>query len=141
MSIRPLPSAEETAVLGLELARWLQARPGAVVYLRGPLGSGKTTLARGILRGLGVEGPIRSPTYTLMEPYEVGGQQLLHLDLYRLTSPIEAEQLGLRDFPPQSTWWLVEWPERALDRLPVADVSVELAHAGTGRLARIDGGD
>lgn len=139
MSARTLGSAADTEALGVELAGWLRARPGAVIYLRGPLGAGKTTLARGLLRALGVSGPIRSPTYTLMEPYEADGRALIHLDLYRLRSPLEAEQLGLADYPPDRSWWLVEWPERGGDFLPPASLSVTLAHHGQGRTAQIVG--
>lgn len=134
-----LESAAQTEALGAKLAQWLRTRPGAVVYLQGPLGSGKTTLARGLLRDLGVGGPIRSPTYTLMEPYDIAGRRLIHLDLYRLRSPIEAEQLGLQDYPPDQCWWLVEWPERGGAILPPADVAIVLALAAEGRTAQISG--
>lgn len=134
-----LESAGQTEELGAKLAPWLRSRPGAVVYLQGPLGSGKTTLARGLLRELGVDGPIRSPTYTLMEPYDIGVRRLIHLDLYRLRSPIEVEQLGLQDYPPDQSWWLVEWPERGGAVLPPADLSIVLAPEGNGRKAKIQG--
>lgn len=139
MTERQLAAAEDTEALGRELAQWLRARSGGVIYLRGPLGAGKTTLARGILRGLGIEGPIRSPTYTLLEPYEVGAKRLIHMDLYRLNSPLESEQLGLQDFPPDTTWWLVEWPERGAPLLPPADIELELSHQAGSRSARISG--
>ena len=134
-----LDDAEGTAALGASIARALAGRPGAVIYLEGPLGAGKTTLARGLLRELGVTGAIRSPTYTLLEPYEMSGRSLVHLDLYRLTDERELEPLGLRDYPPERCWWLIEWPERAAARLPPADLSVTLAHAGNGRRAELSG--
>lgn len=139
MTVRTLASADDTEALGAELARWLAGRAGAVVYLSGQLGSGKTTLARGLLRQLGVSGPIRSPTYTLMEPYEAQGRPLIHLDLYRLRSPLESEQLGLSDYPPDRCWWLVEWPERGGAFLPPPAVSVALAASGSGRVATLSG--
>lgn len=134
-----LHDADETAALGAAVARALAGRPGAVVHLEGPLGAGKTTLARGLLRALGVTGTIRSPTYTLLEPYETGGKALIHLDLYRLADERELEPLGLRDYPPETTWWLVEWPERGGSRLPPADLRIVLAHDGAGRAAALSG--
>lgn len=139
MSDRLLRSAEDTAALGAAIARALGDRPGAVIYLEGPLGAGKTTLARGLLRALGVQGTIRSPTYTLLEPYDASGRTLVHLDLYRLREPGELESLGLRDYPRERCWWLIEWPERAGDRLPEPDLRVVLAHDPAGRWARLAG--
>ena len=138
-----LGSAEDTAALGAAVAGALAGRSGGVVYLSGPLGAGKTTLARGVLRALGVRGAIRSPTYTLLEPYELAGggagALLVHLDLYRLADERELEPLGLRDYPPERCWWLVEWPERAAGRLPPADLHVTLAHDGERRRAGLSG--
>ena len=135
-----LRSAGETTALGAAIAGGLGGRPGAVIYLEGPLGAGKTTLARGLLRALGVQGTVRSPTYTLLEPYDLGGgRTLIHLDLYRLNGPAELEPLGLRDYPPERCWWLVEWPERGGARLPAPDLRVLLAHDAAGRRARLDG--
>lgn len=134
-----LHSADDTGALGAAIARAVAQRPGGVIYLHGPLGAGKTTVARGLLRALGVRGAIRSPTYTLLEPYELPGRSLVHLDLYRLTDERELEPLGLRDYPPERCWWLIEWPERAGTRLPPADLSVTLAHAGDGRRAELAG--
>lgn len=134
-----LRDAEQTAALGAAVAKALAGRPGAVVHLEGPLGAGKTTLARGLLRALGVTGTIRSPTYTLLEPYDAGGKALIHLDLYRLADERELEPLGLRDYPPESTWWLVEWPERGGTRLPSADLRITLAHDPAGRSATLSG--
>lgn len=132
-----LPDESATLGLGARLAEALRARGGGVVYLRGDLGAGKTTLARGLLRAAGVEGTLRSPTYTLMEPYAAGGQAFLHLDLYRLADPSEVEQLGLRDYPAESTIWLVEWPEKGAGFLPGPDLEVQLAINGPGRVATL----
>ncbi len=135
-----LPGADDTAALGAKIACALRERAGLVVYLEGPLGAGKTTLARGLLRALGVTGTIRSPTYTLLEPYELGASRsLIHLDLYRLKGPGELEPLGLRDYDPSACWWLIEWPERGTPKLPPADLRVVLAAEGAGRRARLSG--
>ena len=134
-----LASAEDTTALGAAIASALAGRAGAVIYLSGPLGAGKTTVARGLLRALGVSGAIRSPTYTLLEPYDSAGRTLVHLDLYRLKDATELEPLGLRDYPPERCWWLIEWPERAASRLPPADLAVTLAHDGERRRAELVG--
>lgn len=136
-----LPDAAATEALGAALALALRQRPGLLVFLRGELGSGKTTLARGWLRALGVRGSIRSPTYTLVEPYgldgELDGADVLHLDLYRLQSAAELEQLGLADTPPERSLWLVEWPERAAGRLPAPDLEIRLETVPGGRRATL----
>lgn len=129
-----LADADATARLGEALAR---ARPAhGVVHLHGDLGAGKSTLARALLRALGVTGTIRSPTYTLVEryPLPVGGEAW-HLDLYRIGDPGELEFLGLD--ADEVTLWLVEWPERGRGALPAADLVVEMAVAGEGRQARL----
>ena len=130
-----LVDAEATARLGAALAGSLPAR--AVAYLHGDLGAGKSTLARALLRALGVAGTIRSPTYTLVEQYPLpAGGIALHLDLYRIGDPGELEFLGLD--PAEARLWLVEWPERGEGALPQADLRVALAVAGTGREARLE---
>ena len=100
--------------------------PGGVLYLEGDLGAGKTTCARSLLRALGVVGLVRSPTYTLVETYELAGLTCIHVDLYRLQSLTEVDELGLRDLVGPSCLLLVEWPERGGAALPPADLSVEL---------------
>lgn len=107
--------------------------PPCIVYLRGDLGTGKTALARGILRGLGHRGAVRSPTYTLLEPYALDRLQLYHLDLYRLSAPEELEYLGLRDLLDAGSVLLVEWPERGEGGLPPPDLEIRIRYAGTGR--------
>lgn len=134
-----LRSAVETEALGASLAPLWQRYPGLVLYLEGPLGAGKTTLTRGLLRALGVQGSIRSPTYTLLEPYEIQSRSLLHMDLYRLNDPRELEQLGLRDYSPSQCWWLVEWPERGAGLLPPPDLRIVLSHEPDGRRAVCSG--
>jgi len=104
-----------------------------MVHLHGPLGAGKSTLARAWLRALGMTGAIPSPTYTLVERYHGADCELLHLDLYRIADVGELEFLGLDELNPRL--WLVEWPERAGNALPPVDLHIELAFDGAGRLA------
>jgi tRNA threonylcarbamoyladenosine biosynthesis protein TsaE len=126
-----------TAVLGDALAAAISAaRPvGLTVHLSGGLGAGKTALARAVLRGLGYRGRVPSPTYTLVEPYEAGGYRVVHADLYRLVTPGDADDLGLREALGAGTLALVEWPERGAGRLPPPDLRVALELAGSGRQA------
>lgn len=125
-----LPDADATAALAEALAATRPER--AVVHLRGDLGAGKSTLARAWLRALGVTGPVRSPTYTLVERYPLAsGGEALHLDLYRIGDAGELEFLGLDD--ADARLWLVEWPERGRGGLPKADLEVHLGIEGEGR--------
>jgi tRNA threonylcarbamoyladenosine biosynthesis protein TsaE len=108
------------------------------IYLEGELGAGKTAFARALLAGLGYQGRVPSPTYTLVEPYAAGGFQLLHADLYRLRDPAELDALGIADQFGVGSVLLVEWPERGQGRLPPVDIRLELAIAGEGRDAVLD---
>jgi tRNA threonylcarbamoyladenosine biosynthesis protein TsaE len=112
-------------------------RPPLVIYLQGDLGAGKTTLTRGVLRGLDHSGPVRSPTYTLLEPYELPSIRLYHLDLYRLSDPEELEFLGLRDLLDGQSLLFVEWPERCEGSLPSADLRIRIAHADESRILEL----
>jgi len=129
-----LTDSEHTDALGHALAG--SRPPRAVVYLQGDLGAGKSTLARALLRALGVQGSIRSPTYTLVERYPLpAGGEAWHLDLYRIGDPGELEFLGLD--PDNTVLWLIEWPERGTGGLPAADLQVALAVDGDGRAAAL----
>jgi tRNA threonylcarbamoyladenosine biosynthesis protein TsaE len=132
-----LPDVAATEALGRALARTLP--PRAVVYLEGDLGAGKTTLARALLQALGVIGPVRSPTYTLIERYATAAGEFAHLDLYRIADPEELLYLGLDDLAESVRLWLVEWPERGRGTLPRADLRLALGRAGDGRRATLSG--
>jgi tRNA threonylcarbamoyladenosine biosynthesis protein TsaE len=134
-------SGEETEALGARLLGTPAPAGSAcrVVFLRGELGSGKSTFARGALRALGVRGPIKSPSYTLLEIYELPSITVVHLDLYRLLDPEELEHLGLADYHRPGFLWLVEWPERGAGRLPVADLELQFSIGNDGhRIERIE---
>lgn len=122
-----------TLDLGKRIANGLVA--GMLVALHGPLGAGKTTLARGVLRGLGYEGRVKSPTYALVELYELSRLNLYHFDLYRFTQPEELIESGLQEAFNGSNVCIVEWAERAGSLLPVADLEVTLEMAHVGRTA------
>jgi len=113
---------------------------GGRLFLRGDLGAGKTTLTRGLLRGYGHAGAVKSPTYTLVERYPITGGEAAHLDLYRLASAAELDFLGLDELAADATLWLVEWPERGKGVLPPADLRIQLSVHGAGRRARLVSG-
>ena len=140
-----LPDAAATESAGRALGRALETvlgrrRAGGalIVGLAGSLGAGKTTLARAALRALGVAGTVRSPTYTIAEPYETRIGRMWHLDLYRIADPDELEFIAIRDLVSESAACLVEWPERGRGGLPEPDCLAVLDPAGYGRRLRID---
>ena len=106
---------------------------GAVIFLQGDLGAGKTTFARGFMRGSGFQGAVKSPTYTIVEPYEFEHCNIFHFDLYRLGMPEEAAYLGIEEYFREETICLVEWPERGRGWLPLPDITITLSVSGTGR--------
>ncbi len=116
---------DESAVTVLAAALADTAPLTGLVFLQGGLGAGKTTFSRAFLRQMGVTGPVRSPTYTLIEPYDLPARHVLHLDLYRLAVPEELDDLGLRDEFDQALL-LIEWPERGAGELPAADLLIQL---------------
>lgn len=131
-----LPDAAATAALGQALALHLpEDVRGWTILLEGELGTGKSTLAGGLIRALGHDGPVPSPTYTLVEPYEIGGRTVYHVDLYRLGSPEELEFLGWSDL--YDGLLLVEWPQRVPELAARADLVVRLRYADGGRTAEL----
>ncbi|MGB5260952.1 MAG: tRNA (adenosine(37)-N6)-threonylcarbamoyltransferase complex ATPase subunit type 1 TsaE [Gammaproteobacteria bacterium] len=129
-----LADAQATEALGRQLATGMHR---GVVYLEGDLGAGKTALARAILHGRGYPGKVKSPTYTLVEPYRLGEEEIYHLDLYRLSDPEELEWLGVRDLLAETALLLIEWPERGAGQLPAPDLVIVLDHHNTGRMANM----
>jgi tRNA threonylcarbamoyladenosine biosynthesis protein TsaE len=129
--------ADEAATLNLgrQLASYI--RPGLTIFLHGDLGAGKTTLVRGLLRGLGFDGRVKSPTYTLVESYSISSLYLYHFDLYRFKHEQEWLDAGFNELFNERNICIVEWPERARGLLPEADVTIELAIDGDGRSVRM----
>lgn len=119
-----LGDAAAMEAFGAALARACPER--ALIFLQGDLGAGKTTLARGLVRALGHRGNVKSPTYTLVEPYALGQRRVYHLDLYRVAEAAELEYLGLREILAEPALVLIEWPERGAGWLPLPDLRVEI---------------
>ena len=131
-----LPDEAATVAAGSAIGHALTS--GAVVFLMGELGAGKTTFTRGALRALGYAGSVKSPTYTLCEPYDLADAgQFCHLDLYRLSNPEELEFLGIRDYVASGAMLFIEWPSRGEGWLPTPDLQVALVESNNGRELKV----
>jgi len=126
-----IDSDEQMQALGAQLATASGGK--GTIYLNGDLGTGKTTLVRGLIRALGHVGAVKSPTFTLVEPYQIGDKNIYHFDLYRLSDPEELEYMGLRDYFEDNSLCLIEWPEKGDRFLPKADLVLKLLHDGKSR--------
>lgn len=137
MSELVLQLADEAAMVafGGQLARITQGH--GVIFLEGDLGAGKTTLSRGIIRGLGHAGAVKSPTFTLVEPYEIGEIRAFHFDLYRLVDPEELEYMGIRDYFDDDALCLIEWPDKGAGFLPKPDLTITISPHNAGRSLKV----
>ena len=126
----------ELESVGSALAKFLNF--GDIIFLEGELGAGKTTISRGILRGFGYEGVVASPTYTLLELYELTVHRVAHFDLYRITGAKDLEGIGFRDYLDGQTICLIAWPENSAEFLPPPNLRIILEYAGVGRLVRFE---
>jgi tRNA threonylcarbamoyladenosine biosynthesis protein TsaE len=129
---------QETEALANKIARHCPKNKRIIIFLAGELGSGKTTFARFFLNVLGHHGLVKSPTYTLIEPYAVGQYLLYHLDLYRLSLPAEILEIGLHDELDRAAIWLIEWPERAINYLPKPDIHCIFTILAAGRQIQLE---
>jgi tRNA threonylcarbamoyladenosine biosynthesis protein TsaE len=124
-----------TIAMGKRLAELVKSelQQGITVYLNGDLGAGKTTLTRGFVQGMGHVGNVKSPTYTLVEPYDLGEWQVYHFDLYRLADPEELEYMGIRDYFSERSCSFIEWPEKGSGMIAAPDMVIDLAYSGEQR--------
>ncbi|MEQ1637196.1 MAG: tRNA (adenosine(37)-N6)-threonylcarbamoyltransferase complex ATPase subunit type 1 TsaE [Methylococcales bacterium] len=117
---------------------WATLPHKCLIFLQGDLGMGKTTLVRGFLRAAGYTGPVKSPTYALVEEYTVGARQVVHFDLYRLVDPEELEGIGIRDYFEHESICFIEWPEQGMELLPVPDLILQFCAEQAGRTLAVN---
>lgn len=129
---------DETGMTDLAVRFAAQVKPPYVLYLEGDLGAGKTTFARAFIRALGHQGSVKSPTYGLLEWYELGPVRVLHMDLYRIENPEEIEFLGITDLFDENTILIAEWPEKGAGELPPPDMTVKFSHSDDRRKLRFE---
>ncbi|MBD1580751.1 tRNA (adenosine(37)-N6)-threonylcarbamoyltransferase complex ATPase subunit type 1 TsaE [Pseudoalteromonas sp. S16_S37] len=130
-----LADEAQTVAMGERLCKYI--KNGAVLFLHGDLGAGKTTLSRGIVQGMGHTGKVKSPTYTLVEPYELEDVSIYHFDLYRLGDPEELEYMGIRDYFSPNAICIIEWPQKGAGFIPSPDLNVEMAYDGEQRTVTV----
>ncbi len=135
-----LVDSEATIAMGNTLAQLIknELKKGLIVYLNGELGAGKTTLTRGFVQGMGHKGNVKSPTYTLVEPYELNAWNVYHFDLYRLADPEELEYMGIRDYFGENSCCFIEWPEKGEGLLPKPDLILTIEYVGSQRQVTLE---